>query len=271
MQEWLQEPVIRLLAGLIGSSVVAWSSWRKQSLTSSGALAAIVVGTVTVAAGGAAWFGLVLVFFVSSSMLTRWKQARKAAAESAYAKGGRRDAGQVLANGGIATACCALTLIPGLDPTMLYAGFAGALGAATADTWATEIGGLSRSDPFHILTGKRVPAGTSGGITWLGSAAAIAGACLIGLSSLLLGGTTDMSFPLIVLVAGTAGAAVDSVIGAVWQHMYHCVSCGRFVESSEHCSMPARPARGLRWMDNDAVNGICTAVGACIGMLLVVL
>lgn len=269
MHEWLQEPIVRLAAGLLGSSMVARAAWRKQSLSRSGALAAVVVGTVTVAAGGAAWFGLVLVFFISSSLLTRWKQARKAAAEAAYAKGGRRDAGQVLANGGVATALCALALLPGLDTGLLYAGFTGALAAATADTWATEIGGLSRKQPYHILTGKRVPAGTSGGITLPGCAAAISGALLIGLSALLLGGA-DKPFPFLLatVAAGTAGALLDSVIGAAWQRMYRCERCGRLVESKEHCARPTVLARGLLWLNNDTVNGFCTAAGACMGMLL---
>ncbi|GIQ68171.1 DUF92 domain-containing protein [Xylanibacillus composti] len=268
MQEWLQEPAVRLLAGLLGSGTVTWAAWRKQSLSGSGALAAIGVGTITVAAGGAAWFSLVLAFFISSSLLTRWKQANKAAAETAYAKGGRRDAGQVLANGGIAAGMCALTLISGLDSGMLYAGFAGALAAATADTWATEIGGLSRRKPIHILTGKRVPAGTSGGITLLGCAAAIGGALLIAVSAALLSDTGGIGMLLTIVAAGAAGAAVDSVVGAVWQRMYRCGSCGRIVERSEHCGQPTKPVRGLSWMNNDAVNGLCTAAGACAGIIL---
>src|SRR5438093_5230732 len=48
-------------------------------------------------------------------------------------------------------------------------GPAGALAAAAADTWATEIGAFSPFAPRLITSGRQVPRGTSGGITVLGS------------------------------------------------------------------------------------------------------
>src|SRR5205085_12699885 len=86
-----------------------------------------------------------------------------------------------LANGGVVAP---LALAYGLAPSLgasLSAAFLGALGAATADTWATEVGVLSTSQPRLITTRKPVTAGASGGVTWLGSLAAAAGALCLGL------------------------------------------------------------------------------------------
>ena len=99
---------------------------------------------------------VLLAFFVSSSLLST-KQAR-------------RNERQVLANGGIA----ALAALTGN-----WTSFAGALAAANADTWATEIGRFSPTSPRLITNGARVPAGTDGGMTLLGTTAGIAGAGLI--------------------------------------------------------------------------------------------
>lgn len=45
----------------------------------------------------------------------------------------------------------------------------GALAAATADTWATEIGAFSPRNPRHILSFQEVTKGSSGGVTLLGT------------------------------------------------------------------------------------------------------
>lgn len=123
-------------------------------------------------------------FFVSSTLWSKWKKHAKAAAESGYEKTGRRDAGQVLANGGVGLLLCAANwAYP--HPLWWYA-FLGVMAAVTADTWATEIGGLSRTPPISIKTGRRVPPGTSGGVSGLGMVASLAGGLFIGVAAWML-------------------------------------------------------------------------------------
>ena len=87
-----------------------------------------------------------------------------------------RDTWQVLANGGAAAASAIMPILPEAVLWMVTA----SLVAAAADTWATSFGGWSRTDPRHILRSQPVPPGTSGGVTLLGSAGALAGAASVG-------------------------------------------------------------------------------------------
>ena len=179
-------PILRLALAAAGALLIAGAAFRLRALSRSGAAAAAVMGTGYVACGGPIWFGLLMAFFVSSTLWSKWKKshAAKHGAEKNYAKGSRRDWGQVAANGGIGLLLCVLySLRP--EPWLLYA-FAGVMASVNADTWATEIGALSRSRPVSVRTLRRVPPGTSGGVTPLGSFAALAGGAFIGACAALL-------------------------------------------------------------------------------------
>ena len=214
-------------------------------LTADGLAAALVVGGGV--AAGFEWSGLVLLFtfFLSGSLLTQWSGGA----------GGRRNARQVLANGGVAAAAA----IAGGWPA-----FAGALAAATADTWATEIGAFSPVAPRLVTTGAPVPAGTSGGITVLGTAGGVAGALLIATLATALGPAPW----LVVAGAGVAGMAADSLCGAALQGAFECASCGaRHERADTLCHEPVKLIRGWRWLDNDGVNVVATLVGAGVAVL----
>lgn len=259
------------LIGALCALAVAGAAYRKRSLTLSGAAAAFVMGTIYFGAGNLLWFGILLVFFVSSSLLSKFKQANKAELEKSYAKTGTRDAGQVFANGGAGMLLCLFHAIwP--HPGWIYA-FIGVMAAVTADTWATEWGGLSRRPPRSVLTGKIVPPGTSGGVTLMGSFAAAAGGLLIALFGwlfALLSGTDVFwgGLWLAGLTGGLAGAFADSFLGATVQVMYRCPVCGKDVEVLEHCGQPTRRIRGWRWMNNDEVNFISSCIGGLAAWLL---
>jgi uncharacterized protein (TIGR00297 family) len=217
-------------------------------LTKGGVTSAIVVGAGVLAGSGTSGFALLLVFFVTSSALTRGD--------------GRRRATQVFANGGVAAACA---LLSRWHPAMLFA-FAGALAAAAADTWSTEIGARSGRPPRLVTTWREVPVGTSGGVTLLGSAGGIAGSATIGLASLLLLPIGRSGAAWIVL-GGAAGALVDSLLGATLQARWRCPACGAVMETRRHgCGAEGTPERGIMWLDNDAVNVAATLVGAAIAL-----
>ncbi|WP_433943721.1 DUF92 domain-containing protein [Paenibacillus sp. SN-8-1] len=258
------------LIGFICSSVVAGAAYYKHSLTLSGMCAAVIMGTVYYGAGNAFWFGTLLLFFITSTLFSKWKSRRKEELEKSYAKSGQRDAGQVMANGGLGMlVCLANWFWP--DPLWAYL-FIGIMASVTADTWATEWGGLSQRPPRSVLTWKVLPAGTSGGVSWLGSTAAAAGAILIGIGAWLLLELSGLSGGPILLwiaaggIGGLAGAFTDSILGASLQRMYRCPVCGREVEVTQHCGKSTERIRGLAWMSNDAVNLLSSLAGGLIAL-----
>ncbi|MFD0698613.1 DUF92 domain-containing protein [Paenibacillus sp. GCM10027628] len=264
------------LWGAIGSLVIAGVACWRGSLSGSGFLAAILLGTTMYALGSTAWFGTLIAFFVSSTLLSKFKHKRKAEAESGYAKSGRRDAGQVAANGGIGLLLC---ICNSLWPNLAWwAIFIGVMATVNADTWATEIGGLSKSAPRSIVSGKRVPAGTSGGVSGMGLFASLLGGMFIGavgwiLSQMGGGEVKEAAIGMLPLLwigalSGLAGSLIDSWLGATVQVMFHCEVCGKTVEKEFHCDTRAGQAGGWRGMTNDYVNAVSSLTGGVICLVL---
>lgn len=268
--------MMKLIAGLAGSGAVAWYAYRKSSLSASGAWAAAAMGTGFFVFGTPFWYGALLVFFGTSTFWSRWKRKTraKAQAEGHYAKGSRRDAGQVWANGGAGLVLCALYAL--WPEPLVAAAFVGVMASVNADTWATEIGALSRTEPRSVLTGRRVPPGTSGGVTPLGTAAALAGAAAIGAACALLPGREAAGLAPGALVAaaaaaGLAGAFADSLLGATVQAMYRCSVCGTETERAEHCGRPAALVRGSRLLTNDLVNLLSSVLAGAAAVAIALL
>ncbi|WP_211747686.1 DUF92 domain-containing protein [Paenibacillus sp. Marseille-Q4541] len=259
--------------GTLFALLVAGAAYRKKSLTVSGSAAAVVMGAVYYGAGNLFWFGTLLLFFITSTLLSRYKKREKHELEKSYAKTGNRDAAQVFANGGLGMILVILyTLFP--HPVWMYV-FVGIMATVTADTWATEIGSLSRRQPRSVITLKPVAPGTSGGVTFTGNVASMLGALVIGVGASLflqvIGEETLSSiapYALIGLVSGFAGAYLDSLFGATVQRMYRCPVCGKEVEVKEHCGVRTTQSRGLSWMSNDLVNLLSSLFGGALAGIL---
>ena len=271
-----------------------------HALSRGGAIAAFVVGTLTFGAGTLGTALLLLAFFISSTLLSRAGRARKRALVD-IGKGGPRDAAQVLANGGVATACIVVWALVdhGSATSLWFIAFAGAYAAATADTWGTEIGTLAPDAPRSVVTGAPIATGLSGGVTPAGTAAEIAGAVLIAVLtpvalvlalpannatialpvSPFFAGLADRSpfaaFALLTIVpvfaGGFAGAWIDSLLGETLQERRWCPACERECETDPHvCGTRTERRRGLAWMSNDAVNACATLCGAAVATLVAI-
>jgi uncharacterized protein (TIGR00297 family) len=275
--------------GAVFAGFIAVVAWRAKALTTGGAVAAFGVGTLTYASGTVGFTLILLAFFVPSVALSRLGRARKRQLMD-VGKHGARDAMQVLANGGVATACAVVWAFT--HDVRWAAAFAGAYAAATADTWATEIGTLSRQRPRSIFTLRPIATGLSGGITLPGTLAEIAGAVwigIVGLAGITLGywfaaGNFGISFatepgwtmaPGAILIVfaiplgGVVGATLDSVLGGSLQELRRCDACERMCETDPHaCGSPTRLVRGVRGFSNDAVNLLATAAGAAVAFVL---
>jgi uncharacterized protein (TIGR00297 family) len=262
--------LIQLLIGFLFAGLIALVAYRANSLSKSGAVGALLEGTIIFGLGGWKWAILLLAFFVSSSALTRLFGKKKAYLNEKFDKSGNRDIGQVLANGGIASVFTGLHFfIPSASWT--WVAFAASLAAVNADTWATELGVLNPSMPRLVTSWKPVERGTSGAVSLVGTLAATGGAGLIAILGALLGpagsGWVNLE---IIFIAGLLGSLFDSILGATVQAIYHCPKCDK--ETEKHplhtCGTQSIQKRGWIWLNNDMVNLGCALLGATIGLIL---
>jgi uncharacterized protein (TIGR00297 family) len=254
----------QLLIGAFLGIAFALGARALGLLTVSGARAAATVGTLTFGIGGIIPAVLLVAFFVSSSALSRFGRSQKSSVLPKFAKGEARDQGQVWANGGIPAL---LAVIYGLTGDQLWlVGMTGALAATTADTWATELGVLSKAWPRLISTRQLVEPGTSGAVSMPGSAAAVLGAAAIATLTGLLTNSPALVLP--ILLGGLLGATADSMLGATVQGIYWCPVCEEATERSplHSCGNETSHHRGWRWLGNDQVNLMASLAGGLLAM-----
>jgi len=272
---FIQSALGQLVLGAFLAFLAAGFAFRFKMLTLSGAVAAFLLGALTFGLGGLGWAVVLIVFFISSSTLSLLFKKRKISAESMYSKGGRRDAAQVLANGGIAGLFVLLHFFfP--DAWIPWLGFCATLAAANADTWATELGVLNPGKPILILSARTVEPGTSGAISLVGTLASTAGAALIALIGWflmpagLINAPTSFEIFALVTLGGLFGSLVDSVLGASFQAIYYCDSCQKVTEKHplHGCGAETHLIRGIKWMDNDRVNLACTISAPLLVIIL---
>ena len=264
---------LQFAIGIILAALVVFISDRLKLLSRNGALAALLLGIVVFGLGGLRWAIVLLVFFLSSSGLSRLFRKRKEDPEKNYAKGSTRDAWQVVANGGLAGTFALLHFFfP--QSSWIWITFCAAFAAANADTWATEIGALAKKPPRLITTLQPVEPGTSGAISWLGTIAAFTGALLVGLTASFVDPFAAEQSAWLVLVvvtiSGGVGSLVDSWLGATLQVVYHCPLCDKDTEKfpTHGCGTETVLVRGIKWLNNDFVNIICTISSAGIALLM---
>ncbi len=270
----------RLLGGLVISVLIGLFAYQRRALSFSGVQGAIITGTLIFGFGGWVWGLTLIAFFVYGTLLSKYKERQKTTvAAEKFDKGSRRDIGQALANGGIGAVLAPFFLLYPQQGWLLAA-FIGAMATVNADTWATELGVLSRRPPRLITSGREVVPGTSGGITLLGTSATALGGFVIGLTIFgLLGGRVLLhnDFSLtnywwvipVGLLAGLLGSLSDSLMGATVQAMYTNAETDKETEKKiARNGQKNLFKRGWPFMDNDAVNFISSAFGAAVAVLL---
>lgn len=247
-------------------AVMAYCGYSFRLLTKSGSIAAFVVGLAVSLGFGIKGLIILGFFFASSSYWSKYKRRNKVEIEGRHEKGSRRDWQQVFANGGTAALFSLLYLL--IPKTIWVIGFAISLAAANSDTWASEIGSLSKRRPFFIRTFKPIDTGTSGAVSLLGTFAAISGAFTVSLLAFYFF-HLSMVDAAIIFAFGFIGNLLDTLLGAFLQSVYRCEVCKAEVEALSHCGKKTTFTRGLPFMNNDFVNFSSGLVAALLGILFV--
>ncbi|PON73372.1 Transmembrane protein [Parasponia andersonii] len=270
----MERVIIQPLIAVLISSLIAIRTYRRKSLDLSGALSGFIVMTIHIAVG--CRFGaLILVFFFTSSKLTKVGEEKKRRVDADFKEGGQRNWVQVLSNSGIATI---LVLIiwrvtewedkcldskSSILVTALIGGVIGHYACCNGDTWSSELGVLSDAQPRLITTFKPVRKGTNGGVTKTGLLAAAAAGCVIGLTFVVFGFLTAkcsynvalkqlLVIPLSAL-AGLSGSLIDSLLGATLQFSGFCTVRNKVVGKP---GPTVKKISGLNFLDNNAVNTV---------------
>lgn len=258
---------LQLFWGTIVSTIIVMLAVWRGSLAKDGGIAAWVVGTLIYGFGGWQWAVLLGAFFVSSSLLSHYKEGvKQTIAEEKFDKTNQRDAGQVLANGGLGALVAVMHAV--VPSTVWLPLFVGIMATVTADTWATELGTLSQQQPRLITTGRPVTVGTSGGVTVWGTAVSLFGGLFIGGCAWGVGLGTGW-FLLMAGLGGLAGSLFDSLLGATVQRLYYSDGLQTETERTiDKLGETTRPIRGWAWMNNDMVNGIASIVGGVAALII---
>ena len=237
--------------------------FKLNILTIDGALGAFIMGLFIFGIGGWKFLLPIVLFFLTSSFLSKILNDKDQNFES-FPKGSRRDLIQVYANGGIPMLISIWWLY---DPSeILYIAFLASVASSTADTWATEIGIYSKITPRNCISFRKLKPGVSGGVTLFGTIGSLLGAGIISLSGQFFLQSSVQT--LLVLLAGFTGSILDSIIGATVQAIFVCNKCGGETEKSQHCGNPTMLESGNKMINNDMVNLLCTISGATIVILI---
>lgn len=192
---------------IIGAAI----SFYAGKLTLAGAITGGITGLLIYQGAGITGIVMLALFFIAGTWATNWQKNKKPIIDGERHKG-RRTAGQVIANGGVAAVLGAVNWYWPNQQRLMLLMMAGSLAAATADTLSSELGMVYGRKFYNVLTFKKDQRGLDGVISLEGTVIGLIGAILIGMIYSLGFGWGIVVF--YISVAGAMGNLVDSILGA---------------------------------------------------------
>lgn len=197
-----------IYGGIIALALLAW---YQRAVTLAGAATGVFVAAGLYYSAGHTGLVLLAVFFVSGTLVTRYRGDEKRRKGFADADKSARTATQVLANSGAALLCALGLLLFPQHHDLWLLGMAAAFSSATADTWSSELGMIWGKRMFRPFGNSNARAGDNGVISLEGTIAGILGNLFIALVFHWL------AFPAysLLLIAGTIGNLADTWLGEI--------------------------------------------------------
>lgn len=168
------------------------------------------------------------------------------------------------------------TRIKYYNPSLLAVSVVTSLGCCAGDTWASEVGSaIGSRTPRLITTLQRVPVGTNGGISMIGTISSFAGGLAVGLSYYIsiycCCDRTDVSmwdkqppqWPIILYgaFAGFLGSMIDSYLGASVQYSGYSKESKKILH---YRSKDSLHISGYAILNNHAVNFVSSLITTII-------
>lgn len=234
-----RDGVLRNLPWALGiNAALAAAAYAARSVSVSGVIGGVLVGSALYAFGGWQAFFMLVVFFVVGTAATKAGYARKAALGIAQEKGGRRGARNAVANCGMG-ALLAFVGAVSTHSELARIGLVAAFATAACDTVSSEIGQAYGRTTYLITTFRRVERGTDGAVSLEGTLAGIGAGVVVALAGVLVKGIPLAAAPVVALAA-FFGTTLESVLGATWER--------------------------AKLIDNEAINFVNTLAGALFAM-----
>lgn len=239
-----------------------------KALTGAATVAALFLDVTVSVALGNMGFIILFIFLFGSVIIDKFKKKYRRDILKEEVKGsGGRDVMQVLANGGVPFLVAAFYILR--NSHLLIVAYVAAVAEAFADTAASGVG-IFAPGAFDLFRMKKCKKGMSGGMSWLGTAAALIAAVLVALVAFLFGKITAIELA-IAAAAAFIGAIVDSALGSLLQVKYRCPVCGELTEKETHCQVSTSRVSGIPLVDNDVVNAASSASAAIIASIIYLL
>lgn len=205
-------PISQYIIVSVFLAAAAWLSISKKKLTAAGGTAGAVIGFFVFAGAGLCGLVMLAAFFILGTFATSWKKAEKIRFKPESDRIVKRDAWQVLANGGVAAILGLLAVIMPSHSILFQLMIAASLASAAADTLSSELGMIYGRRFFNILTLKKERKGLDGVISIEGLLIGIIGSAII--AAICLTGHADTTGSWQIVICGTLGNLADSVLGA---------------------------------------------------------
>lgn len=275
---------VRLSVSIAMPLLIVNRGYKKKSLSLSGAWSSLVVGFL-LTFSNLCFFSALFAFFVLASCVTKLKADVKRNVEDDFKEGGQRNWVQVMCNGGIASVAAVFYLVEvgcgerpidfahDFNASMFSMALLGSLACSSGDTWASEIGSVFSTNPRLVTTWRKVPVGTNGGVTMIGTLASILGGGVVGcayyltiLAIMSYNMTHDKyppQWPIVVtgVIGGFLGSLIDSIIGAKLQYSGYCEVKKKIVHEP---SPTAKHVCGRVILSNHGVNFVSSLITAFI-------
>lgn len=205
-------PFVLVLIAIVAASVAT------RKLTAGGALTGAVIAIMVFLGFGYTGVSMLAAFFILGTIATVWKKKTKVSVRAQHDQSTRRDAGQVLANGGVAALTGALSYVFPQEARLCNLMMAASLSSAMADTLSSELGMIYGTRFYNIISLKKDARGLDGVISLEGTLIGVIGSAIIALIY-AVGLGAGNGFRIIIL-AGTIGNLSDSVLGALLERKH---------------------------------------------------
>lgn len=256
----MDNPSLGYFGVTIGLIVIFVVAYKKHAITIDGIIMGLFIGLTIYKYGGFYLLMNLIAFFVLGSLVSKIQNDIKSYGEKFQEHTGPRNWVQVCSNAlPVAVLTLMLRFMPSIQEFKLI-GFA-LFATCFADTFASELGMLSKGKVVSITRFKPLQPGVSGGVTLMGTLAGLLGSIISSVFAVREFGLYGFVF---VSIMGFVGMIIDSVLGDIFQRKYKDET-----GNLRDFTLDSPEVGGVKFISNNAVNFISLILIIFLSVILV--